>query len=341
MRKQGKKEIPSMDQWLQEAKKDPQAPKIGMYLVHNGVVRKSAKARVRMDDKDALDVSGMEFSYDEKKVEEAIAQTYQQEGIYYVRVWLNSGTLQVGDDLMYVLVGGDIRPHVIQGLEFLVGKLKNECVQEKELYDEEKDCAVGCLIMASGMSKRFGKNKLLAEYEGKTFVQRILDTTGQLSFQKRVVLTRSKEVEAICKEQGIEVLYHELTERREAIRLGIQTMKEMNACIFCPCDQPLLESTSIQKLVEGFQKQKRGMFRLSFEGQPGTPILFGREYFEELAHLPEKCGGSYLVKKYPDQVTAVEVGKEEELYDIDTQEDYQWLINQTCEKRKGEQTCLQ
>lgn len=122
-----------MDAWLREAKEHESAPKIGMYLTHNGIVRKSAKAKVREGRADAQDVKGMLFSYDESKVEEAIRNTYELEGVYYVKVWLNQGTLQVGDDIMYVLVGGDIRPHVIDALQFLVGKLKNECVEEVEL----------------------------------------------------------------------------------------------------------------------------------------------------------------------------------------------------------------
>ncbi|MCD7767257.1 MAG: molybdopterin biosynthesis protein, partial [Oscillospiraceae bacterium] len=51
----------------------------------------------------------------------------------YIRIWVNEGTLAVGDDIMYVLIGGDIRPHVVDALQFLVGKLKNECVVEREL----------------------------------------------------------------------------------------------------------------------------------------------------------------------------------------------------------------
>ena len=56
------------------------------------------------------------------------------EGIRYVRVWLNEGKLDLGDDIMLVLVGGDIRPHVIDALQALVGTIKNECVIEQELY---------------------------------------------------------------------------------------------------------------------------------------------------------------------------------------------------------------
>ena len=128
-----KKESPSIDAWLKEAKLDPSAEKIGMYLVHNGVVRKTAKAKVRLGDETASDVCGMEFSYDEGKVQQAVEETYQMEGIYYIRTWLNSGHLSVGDDIMYVLIGGDIRPHVVDALQALVDKIKNQCVVETEL----------------------------------------------------------------------------------------------------------------------------------------------------------------------------------------------------------------
>lgn len=127
-----KKQSPSMDAWLKEAKKDPIASKVGMFLVHNGVVRETAKAKVR-NGEDVADIKQMEFSYDEQKVSEAVAQAYKLEGIYYIKTWLNEGILEIGDDIMYVLIGGDIRPHVVEALQFLVGKIKNECVVEKEL----------------------------------------------------------------------------------------------------------------------------------------------------------------------------------------------------------------
>ena len=126
------REIPSMDQWLREAKAHESAPKIGMYLTHNGIVRQSAKAKVRYGE-DAKDVTGMIFSYDQEKVDAIVADTYKMDGIYYIRVWLNEGQLSMGDDIMYVLIGGDIRPRVVDALNYIVGRIKNECVVEKEL----------------------------------------------------------------------------------------------------------------------------------------------------------------------------------------------------------------
>lgn len=134
MQENNMKMIPSMDTWLKEAKEHESAPKIGMYLTHNGIVRQSAKAKVRHGQEDTKDVIGMEFSYDQEKVGQIIKDTYAMEGIYYIRIWLNEGQLQVGDDIMYVLIGGDIRPRVVDALQYLVGRIKNECVTETEIY---------------------------------------------------------------------------------------------------------------------------------------------------------------------------------------------------------------
>ena len=128
-----KKAIPSMDAWLREAKAHPSAPLCGMYLTHNGTVRQTARARVRYGAEDTGAVTGMVFSYDSEKVNAVIADTRKMEGIYYIKVWLNEGTLNLGDDIMYVLIGGDIRPRVVDALNYLVGRIKNECVVETEL----------------------------------------------------------------------------------------------------------------------------------------------------------------------------------------------------------------
>ena len=128
------KASPSMDAWLKEAKADAGAANCGMYLTHNGTVRQTAKAKVREGAEDTKPVTGLLFGYDEEKVDRAVRAAYQLPGIYYIKVWLNEGELSVGDDIMYVLIGGDIRPHVVDALQFLVGTLKNECVTEQELH---------------------------------------------------------------------------------------------------------------------------------------------------------------------------------------------------------------
>lgn len=126
---------PSIDVWLSEAKKHDSALKCGMYLVHNGTVRSTPKEMVREGLNTGREVTALKFSYDRAKLAEIITEAYKLEGIYYIRAWLNEGILKTGDDIMYVLVGGDIRPRVIDALQYIVGRIKNECVVETELYE--------------------------------------------------------------------------------------------------------------------------------------------------------------------------------------------------------------
>lgn len=128
------KDLPSVDLWLKQAKAEACARNCGMFLVHNGVVRQSARAKVREGAEDTKAVKEMLFSYDGEKLSAAVRETENMEGISCVRVWLNEGRLSVGDDIMYVLIGGDIRPRVVEALQFLVGKIKDECVTETEIY---------------------------------------------------------------------------------------------------------------------------------------------------------------------------------------------------------------
>ena len=126
--------VPSVDQWLKEAKEDPSASECGMYLIHNGTVRQTARAMVRQGADNTEPVTGMVFRRNAEKIDQAVRKAKEMPGIFYVPVWLNEGVLTLGDDIMLVLVGGDIRPHVIDALQSLVGTIKNECVIEQELF---------------------------------------------------------------------------------------------------------------------------------------------------------------------------------------------------------------
>ena len=79
------------------------------------------------------EVSCVEFSYDADGLEQAVEEAKTWPGVYYVRVWLNEGRVNVGDSLMYVLIGADIRPNCIDALQRLVGHIKNNLVVEKEI----------------------------------------------------------------------------------------------------------------------------------------------------------------------------------------------------------------
>lgn len=132
---------PDMNVWLAEAKRSENAEMIGMYLTHNGVVRATPRHAVRAEAQAPAEapstdatVTAVDFSYDEKGLAQAVEEALTWDGVYYVRAWLNEGHVAVGGSLMYVMIGADIRPHAIAALERLVGHIKTNLVQEKELF---------------------------------------------------------------------------------------------------------------------------------------------------------------------------------------------------------------
>ena len=124
---------PSAEEWLREAKASNEAGKVGMYLIHNGVVRETAKSEIYAPGSEDRKVTGMRFSADRKKAAAAVEDALKLKGVYTVRVWLAEGLLNKGDDIMQVLIGADCRPNCLDALTKLVGTLKNECVSEEEI----------------------------------------------------------------------------------------------------------------------------------------------------------------------------------------------------------------
>jgi molybdenum cofactor cytidylyltransferase len=206
-----------------------------------------------------------------------------------------------------------------QDLPFL-----NELKQREDVFLvdlDERKARVGCVIMASGISQRFGKNKLLQTVDGKTLLERILNITDGELFAGRVVVTRSEEVAEICKKKNVPVILHTYPNRNDTVRLGTEFFKEMDGWVFCPCDQPLLKKESLENLLNAPYVHEDLIVRLHWKETMGTPIFFGKRYFEDLCRLPEKKGGSYIVKQHLEKVHLISVQDERELWDLDTQED--------------------
>lgn len=181
---------------------------------------------------------------------------------------------------------------------------------------------IGCVIMASGMAKRFGSNKLLYEINGKPMIAGILDATDQIS--RRIVVTRHPEIVKICEDRNVNVLLHDLPQRRDTIRLGLQYLLSQHpqpcGCLFAAADQPCLSRRSIEALCRSFYREPECIHRLSFRGEPGNPVLFPKSCFDALLTLPAHTGGRALIQRSPETVRLIEVSDERELLDADTPE---------------------
>lgn len=218
--------------------------------------------------------------------------------------------------------------------------------------------SISCIIMASGMSKRFGTNKLLASFNNNTLFENAINISHFVSFGKTLAVTRHDELVQICEREHIHCIKHNMPYRNDMVRLGVSHILKEACCqknncpqgiLFLPSDQPLITKTSLQLLCLLFIYYNSSYFacnstdkssnannnyfnnnninnnnkicRLAFNENAGAPVIFPECYYNELLTLPQGKGGGFIAKKYPAQVVLVPAQDEYELYDIDTPDD--------------------
>lgn len=218
--------------------------------------------------------------------------------------------------------------------------------------------SISCIIMASGMSKRFGTNKLLASFNNNTLFENAINISHFVSFGKTLAVTRHDELVQICEREHIHCIKHNMPYRNDMVRLGVshilkETNRHKSCCtqgiLFLPSDQPLITKTSLQLLCLLFIYYNSSYFacnstdkssnannnyfnnnninnnnkicRLAFNENAGAPVIFPECYYNELLTLPQGKGGGFIAKKHPAQVVLVPAQDEYELYDIDTPDD--------------------
>ena len=184
---------------------------------------------------------------------------------------------------------------------------------------------IGCVIMASGMGKRFGGNKLMTDFGGKPLICRILDVTEGI-FPVRVVVTRYEDVVQICNDRGIMTVLHDKPHLSDTVRLGLEALAGIERCMFVPADQPLLRKETISALCMASANDAASIWRAAYDGDPGSPVIFPQWAFQELMNLPEGKGGSAVIKKYLECVRTVSVRNVYELNDVDSPDDLLELL---------------
>ena len=196
---------------------------------------------------------------------------------------------------------------------------RDACVKANQALYRQFFPQIGCVIMASGLSKRFGGNKLMADFHGAPLIQRALDATVGL-FAHRVVVTRHESVAALCREKNVAVVLHDLPHRSDTVRLGLEALPDLDACMFLPGDQPLLRRETVAMLLENWKENPDRIVRPAYEDSEGSPVLFPAWAFPELKNLPEGKGGAVVIKNHPQAVCRVSIANPFELADADTPE---------------------
>lgn len=102
--------------------------KVGMILVHNGTVRSWSRSDQRR-------VTALHTEVDQQKIERLRQEYLEWPGIYDIIIEARSGRFLPGDDLMFLLVAGDIREHIKPVLAELLDRVKAEAIRKNEIIE--------------------------------------------------------------------------------------------------------------------------------------------------------------------------------------------------------------
>jgi 4-nitrophenyl phosphatase len=110
------------------------------------------------------------------------------------------------------------------------------------------------------------------------------------------------------------------------VQVGLAALPpETDAVVFLQCDQPLITPGLLQALVARFEETEAPIVRPVHAGQPGTPVLFARCLFPELATVRGDEGGRSVISCYAKDVATIEIADPDVLSDVDTLADYERL----------------
>ena len=113
-----------LNRMIEKVKKSTDPSKVGMITSHLGVVRGTSR--------NGSEVTGLEVAYDQKALQAVVSDIKKMPGIAEVLVEIREGCLNIGDEILAVVVAGDIRENVFPALVTAVNRIKKETSRKKE-----------------------------------------------------------------------------------------------------------------------------------------------------------------------------------------------------------------
>ncbi|RYY57541.1 MAG: nucleotidyltransferase family protein [Chitinophagaceae bacterium] len=195
---------------------------------------------------------------------------------------------------------------------------------------------IGIIILAAGESVRLGRPKQNLYYNGKSLVQHVSDEAKKAGLDPVIVVTGAFEKEVLEKldTDGLTISHNKDWQQGMAagIKSGLNaldTAGAFDAVIVSVCDQPFLSATIFESLKEARLHTGKGIIASAYAGTVGVPVLFDKKYFTALENAEEAEGTKKLIHQFREDLAHVDF--EAGSIDIDTEEDYNLLLDQSSE----------
>ncbi len=188
---------------------------------------------------------------------------------------------------------------------------------------------IACVVLAAGLSKRFGSSKQLAKIgkSGKSLIQNSVDIANG-SKSEYVLLVLGHDASEIMNELSLGRAQLILNKDYESglsssLRAALSNLPgECKAAVFMVADQPNLTSSIVDRLIDAFSTQSKTraakIVALSFQGEPRNPVLISSDLFTELSQLTGDVGAREILRNHRNESKLVEVGDPRIFLDLDT-----------------------
>lgn len=190
--------------------------------------------------------------------------------------------------------------------------------------------SVGGVVLAAGRSSRMGEPKALLELEGRTFLERAIDTlrAGGCDFVAAVLAAgeATRRPGELARSRGARPVENRLegAQQVDSLRIGLEALPEdAEAAIALPVDHPLADAQAVAALIRTFHASGAPIVRPVYRDRPGHPVLFARVVWGELADPDLAEGARDVVRRHAGEIRDVPIDDRGVTVDVDTPDDYQ------------------
>ena len=189
---------------------------------------------------------------------------------------------------------------------------------------------VAGIILAAGASTRYGQPKQLLDWDGVPLLAHVADEAQAAGLSPVIVVLggHAETARPVLGERPVHVVMNWRWKEglSTSVQVGLTALPpQTDATILLQCDQPLLTADLLRAIVGRFEETGAAIVHPVHAGRRGTPTLFHRRLFPELAAVSGDQGGRALIATHADEVATVEVSDPDLLADIDTPADYERL----------------
>lgn len=178
------------------------------------------------------------------------------------------------------------------------------------------------VVLAAGLSRRMGTDKLLLSVEGQPMYRHTLRLAAALTADLRIVVTNNGQIAQEAETMGfIAVPSPRAAEGMGfSVAAGTAALGAAQTAVFLNADQPFLRAETVEVLLETGARTGK-IIVPEVDSAPCSPCVFPRRFFPELSMLSGAQGGKAVWKCHAEETMLVPCDAES-FCDVDTREQY-------------------